>query len=110
MYPFTPTSCTTEAMSWTRSRSPLALMVATFSSIVMSFTGRRCFCRLLRMTSKAKPMPCLRSMGLAPVATLLWPSAKILQTRIVAVVVLSPATSFVLTATCRIKRAPTSSN
>lgn len=56
--------------------------------------------------STAIRIPFLRSMGFMPAATDLHPSLKIALAKIVAVVVPSPASSFVLLATYLTKLAP----
>ena len=69
-----------------------------------------CFLRSSTTMSTADSMPRLSPIGLAPAATFLRPSRIIAWASTVAVVVPSPATSFVAVATSRTSCAPWFSN
>ena len=62
-------------------------------------TSTDCFSRLATMDATDLSIPFLRSSGFAPAATFFRPSLTIAWAKIVAVVVPSPAKSFVLDAT-----------
>mmetsp|Transcript_1961 Transcript_1961/g.4707 ORF Transcript_1961/g.4707 Transcript_1961/m.4707 type:complete len:206 (-) Transcript_1961:21-638(-) len=107
MTPSLPTFSIARAMRSPISRSPFALMVPTcaISSVVEII-----FARPLSSSttwSTACVIPRRRSMAFMPAATLLHPSERIARASTVAVVVPSPATSFVELATCLMRFAPT---
>ena len=80
--------------------SPLAEILATFSIFLRSPpTSRACSLRLETTFSTALSIPRFRSIGLAPAVTFFRPTPIIDCARTVAVVVPSPASSFVLDAT-----------
>ncbi len=108
--PSLPTFCIASASMRPISRSPLAEMVPIWeiSSFVDSFFDRDL--RSETTASTAMSMPRFRSIGLRPAATAFTPSRTIAWARTVAVVVPSPAMSFVLLATSRSICAPMFSN
>mmetsp|Transcript_3507 Transcript_3507/g.11748 ORF Transcript_3507/g.11748 Transcript_3507/m.11748 type:complete len:238 (-) Transcript_3507:67-780(-) len=106
MTPSLPTFSIARAMRSPISRSPLAEIVPTcaISSVVEIIL--RFFFNSSTTFSTAALIPRRKSIGFIPAATLLHPSLKIARAKTVAVVVPSPATSFVLTLTCFTKDAP----
>ena len=92
------------------SASPLAEIVPTWaiSSVVLIILALDL--RLSTTESTAFWIPLLRSMGFMPAATDLRPSLMMALVSTVAVVVPSPAMSFVADATCFTRLAPTFSN
>mmetsp|Transcript_174570 Transcript_174570/g.424717 ORF Transcript_174570/g.424717 Transcript_174570/m.424717 type:complete len:213 (-) Transcript_174570:144-782(-) len=110
MTPSRPTRCMASPISEPTVRSELAEMVATcvISSVEVISTERS---RSVDSTlSTAACMPRRRSIGFMPAATLLQPSRTMARVSTVAVVVPSPAMSFVLDATWRTSCAPMFSN
>src|ERR1700704_729316 len=105
MTPSLPTLSIASAMS-----SPILVswdeMAATWATSSWPLTGTDSFLISATTASTAFSMPILMPIGLAPAATLRKPSPIIVWARIVAVVVPSPATSFVLVATSRRSCAP----
>src|SRR5438874_2717821 len=81
-------------------------MAATCATSSWPLTGTDSFLISSTTASTAFSMPILSCMGLAPAVTLRKPSLIMVWARIVAVVVPSPATSFVLVATSRSSCAP----
>mmetsp|Transcript_6127 Transcript_6127/g.16989 ORF Transcript_6127/g.16989 Transcript_6127/m.16989 type:complete len:200 (-) Transcript_6127:367-966(-) len=105
--PSLPTFSIALAMSSPMATSPLAEMVPTWeisSGVLIIFA--RLFSWLMTWSTAAL-MPRLRSMGLRPAATDRRPSTRMALVSTVAVVVPSPATSFVADATCFTSDAPT---
>ena len=100
MTPSLPTTRMASAISLPMVSSLLAEMVPTCSILELSSpTSRESFCNSSMMALDALSMPRLRSMGLAPAATLRRPSPMSAWAKTVAVVVPSPATSAVFDAT-----------
>ena len=106
MTPSLPTFSMALAMSLPMCSSPLALMVATWATSALVVMSLEFFWRYWTTSSTAAWMPRRRSMGLQPAATFLTVSEKMARARTVAVVVPSPATSFVFPATSCINLAP----
>merc|ERR1719464_557763 len=104
--PSLPTLEKPSAMSPPSDLSPLAEMVATLRIASVPCTGSAMLRMCETTTFTALSMPRLMSIGFMPAATLLQPSMKMARASTVAVVVPSPATSFVLDATCRTSCAP----
>src|ERR1700690_1696288 len=98
MTPSLPTLSITSAMISPTSGSA-AEMAATAAICSRESTGREAALISATMTSTARSMPCLRTIGFAPAVTLRRPSLTIAWPRTTAVVVPSPATSSVLVAT-----------
>ena len=92
------------------SRSELAEIVATCAISSRDEIGLAIASISLTTCWAAARMPRLRSEGFMPAATAFTPSAKMALVRTVAVVVPSPAASFVRVATCRTSCAPMFSN
>mmetsp|Transcript_10690 Transcript_10690/g.38706 ORF Transcript_10690/g.38706 Transcript_10690/m.38706 type:complete len:207 (-) Transcript_10690:285-905(-) len=106
MTPSLPTFSIARAIRSPISRSPLADIVPTcaISSVVeMSLAA---FLSSLTTWSTAAVIPRRKSIGFMPAATDLQPSLKMARVSTVAVVVPSPATSFVALATCFTRLAP----
>mmetsp|Transcript_21131 Transcript_21131/g.38360 ORF Transcript_21131/g.38360 Transcript_21131/m.38360 type:complete len:242 (-) Transcript_21131:11-736(-) len=106
MTPSLPTRSMASAINSPISRSLLAEMVATWVICSLVSTLELISLRLATTLSTARVMPRRRSMGFMPAATALQPSLKMARVSTVAVVVPSPAWSFVLLATCRTSCAP----
>ena len=81
-------------------------MVATWAISFLSLTVLESFLISSTTTSTALSMPLLRAIGLAPAVTFFIPSRKMFSARTVAVVVPSPATSEVFSATSFTSWAP----
>mmetsp|Transcript_125398 Transcript_125398/g.297737 ORF Transcript_125398/g.297737 Transcript_125398/m.297737 type:complete len:222 (-) Transcript_125398:19-684(-) len=107
MVPSLPTFSKASVIILPMCSSPLAAMVAT----LLILSGVSIMVAWLERSSKtifaAWSMPRLMSIGFIPAATALQPSLKMARARTVAVVVPSPATSFVLLATVFTSCAPT---
>src|ERR687891_335734 len=103
--PSLPTFSIASAMTSPISRSRDE-MLATRAMSSLPEISLDCFFRSSTTTSTAPSMPRLRPIGLAPAATFLRPSRTIACASTVAVVVPSPATSFVDVATSRTSWAP----
>src|SRR5450631_3135352 len=99
MTPSLPTFSIASAMRLPMVSSPFALMMPTWAISLFPLVGLDCFFSSATMVSTATSMPRLMSIGLAPAATILTPSAKIACASTVAVVVPSPAISDVFEAT-----------
>ena len=97
--PSLPTFSTACAIKAPISESPLADMVATCAILSVSSTGSASSFRYDTISSAAWSMPVLISVDEYPLANIFKPSAYIACANVVAVVVPSPATSFVLEAT-----------
>mmetsp|Transcript_19522 Transcript_19522/g.41592 ORF Transcript_19522/g.41592 Transcript_19522/m.41592 type:complete len:254 (+) Transcript_19522:1159-1920(+) len=87
--------------------SPLEAIVATLLMLAGESIMVACTDKSSSTIFTAWSMPRLRSMGFMPAATALQPSRKMARAKTVAVVVPSPATSFVLLATVFTSCAPT---
>src|SRR5213595_1598868 len=105
MTPSLPTLSIASAMSVPICGSWLE-MAATCATSSWPLMGTASFLISSTTASTAFSMPTFSSIGLAPAATLRKPSLIMVWARIVAVVVPSPATSFVLVATSRSSCAP----
>ena len=81
-------------------------MAATWEISWWPFTALDIFLRPPTQVSTAASTPRFRATGLAPAVTFLRPSMKMASARTVALVVPSPATSFVFWATCFTSCAP----
>jgi len=81
-------------------------MVATRAMSSLPLTSVDCSLRFSTTASTACSMPRLSAIGFAPAATFLSPSRTIAWASTVAVVVPSPATSFVAVATSRTSCVP----
>ena len=110
MTPSFPTFSMALAISLPMCVSPFALIVATCAISSLVVMSRLFFCRNSTTASTAAWVPRRRSIGLHPAATFLTVSEKIARARTVAVVVPSPAVSFVFEATSWMSRAPRFSN
>jgi hypothetical protein len=88
------------------SRSLLAETDATLASSALLLTFFDCFSKSATAASVARWMPRCNAIGFAPADTFLTPPRKIACASTVAVVVPSPAVSFVLVATSRTICAP----
>src|SRR5271166_685317 len=110
MTPSLPTFCIASEIILPISASPLALIVPTcaVSLGVVIFLLR--FCTSSTTAVTALSMPRLRSIGFMPAATALPPSRMMARASTIAVVVPSPAMSWVLLATSRTICAPMFSN
>lgn len=104
--PCSPTLSIKLAINCPISTSPLAEIVATFWTCSLDFTYLEIDLSSFTITSTAKLIPFLISVGLSPAATLLHPSLKIALVKMAAVVVPSPTSSFVLEETYFTKFAP----
>ena len=106
MTPSLPTLAIAWAISSPISESPLAEIVPTWAISELLETGLE----LVLISSSTRPtalsMPRFRSIGFMPAATAFRPSCTMAWARTVAVVVPSPALSFVFEATSRIIWAP----
>ena len=105
MTPSLPTLAKASAMVLPMMASLLAEIEATAATFLASI-GVASSPRALTTASTACSMPRLRSIGLAPAATLRRPSFTMAWASTVAVVVPSPATSLVLVATSLASWAP----
>ena len=110
MVPCSPTFSISSDNKFPISLSPFAEIVPTFAIYSFPFTALLLWLRSLTTVSTAILIPLLKSIGFIPAATDLHPSLKIALAKTVAVVVPSPATSFVLFATYFINDAPMFSN
>ena len=104
--PSTPTASRARATSRPISASSLALCAATRSMASIPRTGRAFFFRSATTASTARSRPSLTRTGLAPAATTRSPSRAMNWASTQAVVVPSPAASWVLVATSRRSCAP----
>mmetsp|Transcript_91933 Transcript_91933/g.256109 ORF Transcript_91933/g.256109 Transcript_91933/m.256109 type:complete len:227 (+) Transcript_91933:1061-1741(+) len=107
MVPSLPTFSKASATILPMTASPFAEMVATCMISSGFEIGFARFSKSSRMSLTAASIPRLRSMGFMPATTALVPSRKMARAKTVDVVVPSPATSFVLDATCLMREAPT---
>src|SRR4051812_3624477 len=103
--PSLPTLSSASAICSPIEASP-AEMAATCAISPLPSTSRAWFLICSTVTPTALSMPRLRSIGFAPAATFFMPRLTIARARTVAVVVPSPATSFVLVATSLASWAP----
>lgn len=110
MDPCSPTLSIKEAIKLPISLSPLAEIVATFPIYSLVFTGIALDYISSTTFSTAMLIPLLKSIGLSPAETDLVPSLKMALAKMVALVVPSPASSFVFEATDFTKLAPMFSN
>mmetsp|Transcript_14445 Transcript_14445/g.47426 ORF Transcript_14445/g.47426 Transcript_14445/m.47426 type:complete len:329 (+) Transcript_14445:629-1615(+) len=110
MTPSLPTFSIARAMSSPISRSPFAEMVPTCAISSVVLIGLDIFFSSDTTAFTAIVMPRRRSIGFMPAATDLHPSEKMARVSTVAVVVPSPATSFVDVATCFTSDMPTFSS
>ena len=110
MTPSLPTFCIASAIIWPIDLSPLAEIGADLGDFVDEVTFLAFFLSSATTASTARSMPRLRSIGFMPAATALAPSLTMAWASTVAVVVPSPAMSFVLEATSRTICAPMFSN
>ena len=110
MTPSRPTFSIALAISSPMVRSLLALMEATCAISSLSLIILACFLISMTASVTALSIPRRIPIGLTPAATLFIPSLIMDQARTVAVVVPSPATSFVLVATSLRSWAPMFSN
>src|SRR5215218_11277102 len=108
--PSLPTFSIASAIFSPTSRSPLAEMMPTWAISLEPWTSLERALRSSTTLATARSMPRLRSIGFIPAATDFMPSRTIACARTVAVVVPSPATSFVFEATSRTICAPMFSN
>jgi hypothetical protein len=88
------------------SRSPLAAIEPTWAISSRPLTAFERFWRVATTSATAASMPRLRATGLAPAVTFFRPSSKTASASTVAVVVPSPAPSFVRWATSFTSCAP----
>src|SRR5438105_6560177 len=110
MTPSLPTFCIACAIILPIAASPLAEIVPICATSDEEATGLARFSRSLTTAATAISMPRFRSIGFMPAATAFAPSRTIACASTVAVVVPSPATSFVFWATSRTICAPMFSN
>src|SRR5215207_5536188 len=110
MTPSLPTFCIAWAIIWPIEVSPLAEMVPTWATSSEDFTFLARPWMSFTTSEVAMSMPRFRSIGFMPAATDLAPSRTIEAASTVAVVVPSPAMSFVFEATSRTIWAPMFSN
>src|SRR5215471_17330687 len=108
--PSLPTLFMASARNLPISASPLAEMVPTWAISSFEVTFLEFFSRSATTASTARSIPRLRSIGFMPAATDFAPSRTIAAASTVAVVVPSPAASFVFCATSRTICAPIFSN
>src|SRR4029079_14354258 len=108
--PSLPTFCIALAIIWPISSSPLAAMVATWAISSDNLIFLVCLFRSSITVRTARSTPRFRSIGFMPAATDLAPSRTIAWASTQAVVVPSPATSWVFEATSRTIWAPIFSN
>src|SRR5580692_11214085 len=108
--PSLPTFCIASAIILPIVSSPLAEMVPTCATSAEEPTFLARFLISATTAVTARSIPRLRSIGFMPAATALAPSLTIAAARTVAVVVPSPASSFVFEATSRTIWAPIFSN